>query len=111
MNSEQKEPCGETIKNVRDSGLDYVKKSVHLQNRRGLHARASAKFCAAAAAWDANIKVLKDGYSAGGCSIMGLLTLGAGMGEEITIEATGRQAQEAMDTLVKLIEERFGEED
>ena len=85
--------------------------SVTLKNQRGLHARASAKFCAVAGAWDADIRVKKDGYSAGGCSIMGLLTLGAGIGSQIIIEATGPQAKEALDTLVKLVNDRFGEEE
>jgi len=89
---------------------DLARVTIELKNRRGLHARASAKFCACASAWNATIKVLKDGYSAGGGSIMGLLTLSAGVGEEITIEATGPQAREALETLCKLINDRFGEE-
>lgn len=84
--------------------------SVTLCNQRGLHARASAKFCAVAAAWDAKITVSKDGYTVGGCSIMGLLTLGAGVGSSITIAASGRQAYEALDALCKLVADRFGEE-
>lgn len=84
--------------------------TVVIRNRRGLHARASAKFCAAAAAWDAGVRVRKDDYEVGGCSIMGLLMLGAGAGSQITILAEGPQAKEAVDTLVKLVEDRFGEE-
>lgn len=83
---------------------------VTLCNQRGLHARASAKFCAVASAWDATVKVSKDGYSVGGCSIMGLLTLGAGVGSSITISAVGSQANEALDALAKLVAERFGED-
>jgi len=85
--------------------------NVVIRNRRGLHARASAKFCAAAAAWDAKVTVARDGFEVGGCSIMGLLRLGAGEGAEITIRAKGPQAKEAIDTLVRLVEERFGEEE
>ena len=84
---------------------------VEIQNKRGLHARASAKFCAVASSWDASVRVIKDGYKVGGCSIMGLLTLAAGPGSEIEIQAEGPQAQEAVETLVKLVEERFGEAD
>jgi len=83
---------------------------VQICNRRGLHARASARFCAVASAWDAAVRVSKDGIEVGGCSIMGLLTLGAGIGSEIKIMTSGRQAEEALDTLVRLVEERFGEE-
>ena len=83
--------------------------TAHISNRRGLHARASAKFCAVAAAFDAKVTVTKDAVSVGGRSIMGLLTLGAGIGSTVTISATGAQAREAVDTLVRLIADRFGE--
>ena len=82
---------------------------VTLCNQRGLHARASAKFCAVAACWDAKISVSKDGFTVGGCSIMGLLTLGAGIGSVITICAEGAQAAEALDALTRLVADRFGE--
>ena len=82
---------------------------VTLANIRGLHARASAKFCAVAGSFDATVKVAKDDVTVGGCSIMGLMTLGAGVGSEIAISAEGRQAEEALHALVRLVEERFGE--
>ncbi len=88
-----------------------VQKTVTLINRRGLHARASAKFCALAGSWNAIVRVSRQGETVGGCSIMGLLTLGAGIGEAITISAAGPQASEAVDALVQLVEDRFGEED
>jgi len=97
-----------------ESGPEKVavfEKTVALINRRGLHARASAKFCALAGSWNAKVRVTRHGETVGGCSIMGLLTLGAGIGETITISATGPQASEAVDTLVQLVEDRFGEED
>jgi phosphocarrier protein len=78
-------------------------------NRRGLHARASARFCAVAGAFDARVSVTKDQITVGGKSIMGLLMLGAGNGSSITISAEGPQAQEALDTLLKLIADKFGE--
>ena len=90
-----------------DEALSAV---VRITNKRGLHARASAKFCAVASSWDADIYVAKDGVEVGGCSIMGLLILGAGRGSEIVIKASGEQANEALETLVRLVEEKFGEE-
>lgn len=80
-------------------------------NRRGLHARASARFCAVAGAFDARVEVTKDDITVGGRSIMGLLTLGAGVGSTIEISATGPQAREAVETLVRLVADRFGEGD
>jgi phosphocarrier protein len=86
-----------------------VSAAVTLVNIRGLHARASAKFCAVASSFDAAVKVTKDEFTVGGCSIMGLMTLGAGVGSEILISAEGPQAEEAVHALVRLVEERFGE--
>ncbi len=83
---------------------------VTIRNRRGLHARASAKFCALAGSWDAVVRVERDGVEVGGCSIMGLLTLGAGPGAEITIRTAGPQAAEALEALVRLVDDKFGEE-
>ena len=84
---------------------------VKIVNRRGLHARASARFCAVAGSFDATVTVSKEGVSVGGRSIMGLLTLGAAHGSIVTINASGPQATEAIDTLAKLIADRFGERD
>jgi phosphocarrier protein len=86
-----------------------VTATVEIVNRRGLHARASAKLCAVAGSFEAKITVTKDSVTVGGRSIMGLLMLGAAEGSSVTIEATGRQAAEAIDTLVKLVADRFGE--
>ena len=85
--------------------------TVEIVNRRGLHARASALFCALAGSWDAVIRVRKDDVEVGGASIMGLLMLGAGPGSVITVSATGPQAREAVDALVKLVADRFSEEE
>lgn len=84
--------------------------TVTLRNIRGLHARASAKFCAVASSFEANIRVEFDGWSVPGDSIMGLMTMCAEVGDEIAITADGAQAEEALDTLVKLVEDRFGED-
>jgi len=86
-----------------------VASTAPIVNRRGLHARASAKFCAVAGSFDARVAVTKDDITVGGRSIMGLLTLGAGVGSTIEISATGPQAREAVDTLVKLVADKFGE--
>lgn len=91
------------------SGDGTVRQTVTIVNRRGLHARASAKFCAVAGAYEADVRVTKDGMTVGGTSIMGLLTLGAGEGSEIELSATGPQAEEVLDTLTKMIGDRFGE--
>ena len=78
-------------------------------NKRGLHARASAKFVKLAETFDADIKVSKGGETVGGTSIMGLMMLAASKGCDVEIAATGRQAQEALDSLQALIEDKFGE--
>lgn len=80
-------------------------------NRRGLHARASARFCAVAGAFDAKVTVTKDHITVGGRSIMGLLMLGAAAGSTIRLEARGPQAAEALDTLLKLVADKFGEDE
>lgn len=92
-----------------ETSASEVKATAAIVNRRGLHARASAKFCQVAAAFDAKVKVSKDGTTVGGRSIMGLLTLGAGVGATVTISATGPQAKEAVETLARLVADRFGE--
>ncbi len=83
---------------------------VTINNRRGLHARASAKFCAVAGSFDAVVRVSKDSITVGGRSIMGLLMLGAARGATIALSATGPQASEAIDTLARLVEDGFGED-
>ena len=87
-----------------------VARTVAITNRRGLHARASAKFVALAADADAEIEVEKDGNKVTGTSIMGLMMLGAAMGDSITISATGPGAEAAVARLAALVDSRFGEE-
>jgi phosphocarrier protein len=79
-------------------------------NSKGLHARASAKFVQCAAKFDAQVTVKKDGSSVSGTSIMGLMMLGAGLGSDVSISASGRQAQEALNALEALIASKFGED-
>ena len=90
--------------------MSAVSRDVAITNKRGLHARASAKFVALASELDAQIEVEKDGNRVCGTSIMGLMMLGAAMGDSITIHVEGDGADEALTKLVELVEERFGEE-
>ncbi len=78
-------------------------------NKKGLHARATAKFVQCAARYDADITVSRCGETVGATSIMGVLTLGAGIGSTITIVAKGTEAQPALDALAALIADKFGE--
>ena len=80
-------------------------------NRKGLHARATAKFVQCAEEFDARVTVTRCGETVGGNSIMGILTLGAGIGTSITVAATGVQAKEALDALEALVANRFGEDE
>lgn len=79
-------------------------------NRKGLHARASAKFVKCAETFDAEITVTRDGASVGGTSIMGLMMLGAGQGTTILIEGSGREGPEAVEALAALVADGFGED-
>ncbi len=80
-------------------------------NKKGVHARATAKLVQCCEKYDAAITVSKDGDTVGGSSIMGILTLGAGIGSTITVTATGPQALEALDAIEALISNRFGEDE
>ena len=84
---------------------------MHIVNRKGLHARATAKFVQCVDRFDAEIKVTRCGETVGGDSIMGILTLGAGLGSTITVSARGAQADEALDALAALVADRFGEDE
>ncbi|HEX4113431.1 MAG TPA: HPr family phosphocarrier protein [Stellaceae bacterium] len=81
-----------------------------IRNRRGLHARAAARFVKLAWEYDAEVTVAKNGTQVSGRSIMGLMMLAAGPGTEIELRATGPQAQPALDALAALIESGFDEE-
>ena len=89
---------------------DTFVRKLPILNRRGLHARASARFVQTAEAFDARITVSKDGTSVGGTSIMGLMMLAASPGCSITVEAAGPDAEAALHALERLVAERFGEE-
>lgn len=84
--------------------------AVLITNRRGLHARASARFVTLASSFDATATVTKDGSSVTGTSIMGLMMLAAAPGDSIEIAAEGAQADAALAALVALVESKFGED-
>ncbi|MCK9907837.1 HPr family phosphocarrier protein [Microbacteriaceae bacterium K1510] len=86
-------------------------REVMIVNKKGLHARASAKFVQTAEQFHADIKVTRHGETVGGTSIMGLMMLAAAPGTTITIACSGPDAQAAMDALTALVANRFGEED
>jgi phosphocarrier protein len=87
-----------------------AQREVAILNRRGLHARAAAKFVKLAAQFDARVKVARSGMEVGGDSIMGLMMLSAGPGAMITLTAEGRDASAALDALQELIARKFDED-
>jgi phosphocarrier protein HPr len=88
-----------------------VVREVEIVNKKGLHARASAKFVQTAEQFDAAVTVTRGHETVGGTSIMGLMMLAAGPGISIIIKATGKDATKAVETLVKLVSDKFGEEE
>lgn len=80
-------------------------------NRRGLHARASAKFVQTVERFDAAVTVTRAGETVGGRSIMGLLTLGAAQGTSVAVTAAGTDAQACLDAIEALLANRFGEDE
>jgi Phosphotransferase System HPr (HPr) Family len=81
-----------------------------ISNKRGLHARASAKFVQTVGSFDAVVSVAKDGTTVGGMSIMGLMMLAASPGCSIVVTARGPQAADVLDALERLVLDKFGEE-
>lgn len=86
-------------------------REIKIVNRKGLHARATAKFVRCVDSFDAAVLVGRCGEMVGGTSIMGILTLGAGPGMTITVMATGIEAQKALDAIETLVAGRFGEDE
>jgi len=82
-----------------------------ITNRRGLHARASARFVQCAEQYDAKVTVSRDAQTVGGTSIMGLMMLAATPGTMLRLTASGQQAAEVLDALARLIADNFGETD
>ncbi len=86
-------------------------REIKIVNRKGLHARATVKFVQCVEIYDAQVTVSRCGETVGGLSIMGILTLGAGIGTSIFVSATGPQALDVLDALDKLVANKFEEEE
>ena len=91
-------------------GSNVIEKTATILNKRGLHARASAKFVNTAGKFDAVVNVSKDGTEVCGTSIMGLMMLAAAPGDTITLRVTGAEAAQAVAALQDLIAGKFGED-
>ena len=91
-------------------GANGDKRTLRILNKRGLHARAAAKFVRMVGQYDAAVRVSHGGQSVSGLSIMGLMMLAAGIGSDIEIQVSGPQAAEAMTALSELVTQKFGEE-
>jgi len=89
---------------------DIIKKSLQIENQRGLHARAAAKFVKCAEEFDAEVMVTKDDNHVSGTSIMGLMMLAASKGTSIDIQVSGAQAADAATAIETLVNNRFDEE-
>ncbi|MFC7537033.1 HPr family phosphocarrier protein [Sphingomonas sp. GCM10030256] len=90
--------------------MTMLSREIRIDNKRGLHARASAKFVTLASSLSADVEVEKDGNRVCGTSIMGLMMLGAAKGDSIRIHASGEGAEDALARLSELVEARFGED-
>ena len=93
------------------SGAPVLNRLLTIRNRRGLHARAAAKFVTLAERFGADVEVVKDSQSVPARSIMGLMMLGAGLGSTIELRVEGWDAKEALEALTDLIESGFDEQD
>ena len=101
----------EAVPESRPSTEGSVIRQLIICNRKGLHARASAKFVQTVEKFDADVRVTRGSETVGGTSIMGLMMLAASSGCTITVEATGKEAAQLVDALSELINSRFGEDD
>jgi len=88
---------------------NVVEKTVLIQNELGLHARAATKLVQLATKYPCEVTLTKDGHEVNGKSIMGVLMLVASKGTKVTLRAKGDKAQEAVDAIAKLIDDKFGE--
>ena len=89
---------------------EVLRSKAIIQNKRGLHARASAKIVEASARFQSEIHVIKDGTAVNGRSIMGLMMLAASIGSEIEITTEGPDARDALTAMLALVDAKFGEE-
>lgn len=88
-----------------------IVREMPIVNKKGLHARATAKFVQCVENFDCDVFVSRCGETVGGTSIMGILTLGAGIGTMITVVALGAQAEQAIEAITTLVANRFGEDE
>jgi len=86
-----------------------AEQTLAIQNKLGLHARASARLAVTASAYGCNVSIAKDGIEVNGKSIMGIMMLAAGKGSQITVRTEGDQEDAALTAIVQLVNERFGE--
>jgi len=93
-----------------DAAVGTLKRTLGITNKRGLHARAAAKFVRTASQFESIVRVSFKGQEVSGLSIMGLMMLAAGLGSEIELVCSGRQASDAMAALSALVEGKFGED-
>ncbi len=93
-----------------EAAIGTLKRSLAIANKRGLHARAAAKFVRTAGQFDAIVRVSFKGQEVSGLSIMGLMMLAAGIGSSVEVICSGRQAADAMTALSALVEGKFGED-
>jgi len=91
--------------------VGFLVRDLLIVNRRGLHARATAKFVQCAEKFDSEIRVSRCGETVGATSIMGILMLGAAMGRTITVAAKGPDAEAALEAITALVAGRFGEDE
>lgn len=89
---------------------DQAERTLKIVNELGLHARAATKLVQLASKYPCDVTVTKDGHEVNGKSIMGVLMLVASKGSTVTLRAKGDKAQECIDVLAKLIEDKFGED-
>ena len=89
---------------------DAISRELPIINKRGLHARASAKFVQMVERFNAEVWVTRGNETVGGTSIMGLMMLAAGPGTTVTVSAKGPEAQAAVDAIAALVADKFNEE-
>ncbi|HUZ92338.1 MAG TPA: HPr family phosphocarrier protein [Methylocella sp.] len=94
-----------------EAPADVLVRTLAIVNRKGLHARATAKLVQCIDRFDAAVTVSRCGETVGGTSIMGILTLGAGPGMTITVTAAGAEAAEVLEAITALVANRFGEDE
>ena len=96
---------------MKDGSERTSRRDLSIVNKRGLHARAAAKFVQTVERYEADVTVTKDGQTVGGDSIMGLMMLGAAMGTTVAVAASGPDAEAALEALAELLATKFGEDD